>query len=328
MSNVEKITCPKCGGVLNLRFAKKDGIQCKQCYYWVPQLELETLVKKAQGPMVAASAPAAIQEQDRFKVQCPKCGYFTTCTKVADGGVQCKKCYSWIEIDGSAVPASPPPPPPMPVVTTAPPQAPVRPAEGPLAPAPPVSNQPITATAAPVEKPSPASMAVETKAETVSPAPARSQEAVSQASPVAATPSVSRPSSPPKAVQKPPVPLSHSRHTGSSVPSEKPAPARPASSPSGGAPVPVRKPPVAPAPPPFSGKENMIKRPPFKTSGSQSASKPPAAASPRPARSGSGPAITPRKFDLKSILEKTRPDTGSLAGKSFAPPQKPPSSGN
>ncbi len=105
MARIEKVSCPNCGADLLLKRAKKDGIQCKSCYYWVPRKELDTLISKEE---IKTAATTSVTVKSRT-IKCPKCGAEVSFNRVVDGGVMCKNCYNWIPVKEEYVTPEPAP---------------------------------------------------------------------------------------------------------------------------------------------------------------------------------------------------------------------------
>lgn len=92
----EEISCPNCGTKISLKFSKKDGIQCKKCYNWISNSEIDKLLIKEQKLIVVGEP---IKQEVKRETTCPECGAIITFTKIIDGGIMCKKCYSWVPLE-------------------------------------------------------------------------------------------------------------------------------------------------------------------------------------------------------------------------------------
>jgi len=92
----KEISCPNCGTKVSLKFLKKDGIQCKKCYYWIPNAEIDRLLIEEQELIVVGEP---VEQEELKETTCPECGATITYTRIVDGGIMCKKCYSWIAIE-------------------------------------------------------------------------------------------------------------------------------------------------------------------------------------------------------------------------------------
>lgn len=96
MAKATEINCPKCHAKVLMRFAGKDGIQCKRCYYWISRDIMLKLVSEQEGePLAVQPEP---EEEESFVI-CTKCHHKTFYSKIMDGGVMCKKCYNWIIVE-------------------------------------------------------------------------------------------------------------------------------------------------------------------------------------------------------------------------------------
>jgi len=89
----KEISCPNCGTKVSLKFLKKDGIQCKKCYYWIPNAEIDRLLIEEQELIVVGEP---VEHEELKETTCPECGATITYTRIVDGGIMCKKCYSWV----------------------------------------------------------------------------------------------------------------------------------------------------------------------------------------------------------------------------------------
>ncbi len=98
MAKATEINCPKCHAQVLMRFAGKDGIQCKRCYYWIPRDIMLKLVSEQEGEAVVIQPEP--EEEESFVI-CSKCHHKTFYSKIMDGGVMCKKCYNWIVVEES-----------------------------------------------------------------------------------------------------------------------------------------------------------------------------------------------------------------------------------
>ncbi|MCE1248838.1 MAG: hypothetical protein LWY06_19540 [Firmicutes bacterium] len=111
MPDVSQIKCPKCRSALLLKFAKKDGIQCKKCYYFIPLEEMNEIIGKEEQKVrdreaaASAATEAAGKEAssgpEKKSTRCPKCRTEVEYTKLTDGGIMCKRCYHWIKVEGA-----------------------------------------------------------------------------------------------------------------------------------------------------------------------------------------------------------------------------------
>lgn len=96
MAKATEINCPKCHAQVHMRFAGKDGIQCKRCYYWISRDIMLKLISEQEGEAVVIQPEP--EEEESFVV-CAKCHHKTFYSKIMDGGVMCKKCYNWIVVE-------------------------------------------------------------------------------------------------------------------------------------------------------------------------------------------------------------------------------------
>jgi hypothetical protein len=87
-----------------LKFARKDGIQCKRCYYFIPSEEMMAIIGAEEKKVRDAEAVTA--KEEKKTARCPKCRTYIDYTKLTDGGIMCKKCYNWIAVEGEP-PAEP-----------------------------------------------------------------------------------------------------------------------------------------------------------------------------------------------------------------------------
>ncbi|MCD4782787.1 MAG: hypothetical protein K8T10_03035 [Candidatus Eremiobacteraeota bacterium] len=88
-----EISCPNCETKIPLKFSKKDGIQCKKCYNWIPSFDIDKLLIREQELIVVGEP---IKQEVNRETICPECKAIINFTNTVDGGVMCKKCYSWV----------------------------------------------------------------------------------------------------------------------------------------------------------------------------------------------------------------------------------------